>query len=534
MQVVTAAEAASLIASGAFVGCAGFVGVGHAEAVTSALEERFLQTGSPRDLTLVFSAGQGDRASRGVNHFGNPGMTRRIVGGHWRSAPRLASLALANEAEAYNLPQGVITHLFRTIAAGKPGLLSRIGLNTFVDPRYGGSRLNEAYFADLRAPNRHNAWVKRVEFLGEDYLFYPSFPVDVALLRGTSVDANGNISTEEEPFHHELLSLAQAAHNSNGIVIAQVKRRVERHANLHAVKIPGILVDYVVVCEEPAKHAMTFGEQFNPTYLAAGNGRNLPKAPCQSLGIRKIVQRRAALEIARQRPRVVNLGVGMPANVGAVAHEEGIGGFTLSVEAGPIGGVPAEGFSFGASAYPEAVVDEPAQFDFYEGGGIDMAFLGLAELDRLGNVNVSKFGEKGATIIAGVGGFINITQSAKSIVFMGTLTAGGLVVEARDGRLVILSEGRTKKIVEEVTHLTFNGPYTAGLGHRVVYITERAVFEMREGRLTLVEIAPGMDLNRDVLAQCATRIAVAGDLALMDERLFRPEAMGLGANPRMT
>jgi propionate CoA-transferase len=531
MQVVTARAAVAAIPNGAFVGSAGFVGAGHAEAVTAALEARFLETGAPGDLTLVFSAGQGDRATRGVNHFGNPGMTRRIVGGHWRSAPRLAALALSGEAEAYNLPQGVITHLFRAIAAGRPGVLTRIGLHTFVDPRYDGARVGSGKFPHLRAPNRHDTWVKRVEFEGEEQLFYPSFPLDVALLRGTAADRAGNISTEEEAFHHELLALAQAAHNSGGIVIVQVRRLVERHANLHAVKIPGILVDYVVVCEDAAQHSMTFGEQFNPSYLAAGNGTDAAASRPEPLGLRKIVQRRAALEIARHRPPVVNLGVGMPANVGRIAHEEGIGGFTLSLEAGPSGGVPAEGLSFGASAYPEAIIDQPAQFDFYEGGGIDMAILGLAELDGAGNVNVSKFGTGERTIIAGVGGFINITQSARQLVFMGTLTAGGLEIETGDGTLRIRREGRARKIVEHVSHLTFNGPYVASLGHRVVYVTERAVFEMRSGRLTLIEIAPGIDLERDVLAQCGAPIAVAADLALMDARLFREAPMHLAADP---
>jgi propionate CoA-transferase len=238
------------------------------------------------------------------------------------------------------------------------------------------------------------------------------------------------------------------------------------------------------------------------------------------------------LELARRNPRVVNLGVGMPAAVGMLAHEAGLHGFTLTVEAGPIGGTPADGLSFGASAFPEAVVDQPAQFDFYEGGGIDLAILGLAELDGQGNVNVSKFGEGEAALIAGVGGFINITQSAKTVVFMGTLTASGLEVCAADGRLSITREGRLKKIVPAVSHLSFNGPYVASLGIPVLYITERAVFEMHadahgEPRLTLVEIAPGVDLQRDVLDQCGTAVAVAADLRLMDERLFRPGVMTL-------
>jgi propionate CoA-transferase len=527
VKLIKKDEAAALVADGSFVGCAGFVGAGHAEAITSALERRFLSSGHPCDLTLVFSAGQGDRVSRGVNHFGHVGMTRRIVGGHWRSATRLAALALADEAEALNLPQGVLTHLFRIIAAGKPGLMTRIGLHTFVDPRHDGGRLNQVRF-DLRPPNASDAWVKNIEFEGQEQLFYPSFPLDVVLLRGTASDANGNISTEEEAFHHELLALAQAAHNSGGVVIVQVKRMVERHASLATVRVPGILVDYVVVSDDHAEHSMTFGEQFNPSYLSAGNGviDSVTESATDSMKVRgkldarTLVQRRAVLELARQKPRIVNLGVGMPAAVGALAHGEGVGGFTLTVEAGPIGGVPADGLSFGASAYPEAVIDQPAQFDFYEGGGIDLAILGLAEFDLQGNVNVSKFGEGEETIIAGVGGFINITQSARSLVFMGTFTAGGLEIEAGNGKLIILREGRSQKLVQKVSHLSFNGPYVEAMGRPIVYITERAVFELRHGRITVTEIAPGIDLKTQVLDLAAGAIDVAEDLVEMDARIF--------------
>jgi propionate CoA-transferase len=382
-----------------------------------------------------------------------------------------------------------------------------------------------------------------VEFRGDEYLFYPSFRIDCALIRCTASDPRGNLSTHREAFHHELLAMAQAAHNSGGIVIAQVESLVDYHQNLQAIHVPGILVDYVVVSEQPAHHQMTFAEAYNEAYVRpwrgeaadaaekASEAEALPPASAP-LDARTIVQRRAVMELAARKPRVVNLGVGMPAAVGALAHQAGLGNFTLTVEAGPIGGTPADGLSFGASAYPEAVVDQPAQFDFYEGGGIDLAILGLAELDGHGNVNVSKFGEGEGALIAGVGGFINITQSARAVVFMGTLTAGGLEIRAQDGRLEIAKEGRVKKIVPEVSHLSFNGPYVASLGIPVLYVTERAVFEMRadadgEPRLTLVEIAPGIDLRRDVLDQCATPVAVADDLRLMDARLFRPGAMKL-------
>lgn len=551
MKVITADQAAALVQDRWTVASAGFVGAGHAEAVTEALERRFLQSGLPRDLTLVYSAGQGDRGARGVNHFGNAGMTASIVGGHWRSATRLADLAMAEQCEGYNLPQGVLTHLYRAIAGGKPGVMTKIGLHTFVDPRserdarYHGGAVNRRA-REAIAEGRAN-WVEAVSFRGDDYLFYPSFPIHCALIRCTAADPRGNLSTHREAFHHELLAMAQAAHNSGGIVIAQVEQLVDHHDNLQAIHVPGILVDYVVVSENPAHHQMTFAERFNPAYVTPWRGEGEAKAQALApavapaepatapLDARTIAQRRAVLELAKRRPRVVNLGVGMPAAVGMLAEEAGLDGFTLTVEAGPIGGTPADGLSFGASAYPEAVIDQPSQFDFYEGGGIDLAILGLAELDGHGNVNVSKFGEGAQALIAGVGGFINITQSAKAVVFMGTLTAGGLEVRAEGGQLQIAREGRVKKIVPEVSHLSFNGPYVASLGVPVLYITERAVFEMRadvstdpsadtsgQARLTLIEIAPGVDLQRDVLAQCATPIAVAPDLRPMDACLFRP------------
>lgn len=525
MNVIDAEQAAALVQDGWTVACAGFVGAGHAEAVTSALEARFVAQARPRDLTLVYSAGQGDRDRRGVNHFGNAGMTRAICGGHWRSAPRLMELALTEQAEAWNLPQGVITHLYRAIAAGQPGLLTQVGLHTFVDPRseidprYQGAALNRRALDALAAGR--SRWVEAQRFRGEDFLFYPSFPIHCALLRATAADARGNLSCHGEPFHHELLAIAQAARNSGGIVIAQVRDVVKHHGALAPIRVPGILVDYVVRCEDPEQHhRITFGETHNETYLQPWRGDQPEPFAEPVLDARTLVQRRAVLELSERQPRVVNLGVGMPAAVGAMAKAAGLAGFTLTVEAGPIGGTPADGLSFGASAYPEAVVDQPAQFDFYDGGGIDLAVLGMAELDAAGNVNVSRFGEGSAALVAGVGGFINITQGARALVFMGTLTAGGLQVKAGDGRLSIVQEGRLKKLVPAVSHLSFNAGYVAQRGVPVRYITERAVFEMRAGQLTLIEVAPGMDLRRDVLEVCGAPVAVATDLKTMDARIF--------------
>ena len=523
MHAITPTAAADLVADGDTVVCAGFVGAGHAEAVTRAIETRFLARGSPRDLTLVYAAGQGDRGQRGVNHFGHAGLVRRIIGGHWISAPRLGALVNADAVEAWNLPQGVIAQLFRAIAGGKAGVVTSIGLHTFVDPRHDGARLTPCTARSALEPR-----VELITLQGREQLFYPGLPLDVALIRATTADERGNLSTEEEPFHQDLLAIAQAARNSGGTVIAQVKRIVAAGTiDPNRVRVPGILVDHLVIADDPADHWMTFGEAFNPAYLASGPRPDPAAAPAIPLDCRKIIQRRAFLALRELAHPVVNFGVGMPAGIGPIAQEEGHHDYTVTVESGPVGGIPAQLLSFGASAFPEAVIDQASMFDFYDGGGLDIAFLGLAEFDGRGNVNVSRFGAR----VAGVGGFVNITQSARRVVFMGTLTADGLQVEARDGRLRILQEGRVHKLVPQLQQLSFNGPYVASLGHSVRYVTERAVFELRDGALTLCEIAPGLDLERDVLAACGMSVRVADNLQTMDARIFRDAPMRRQSGP---
>jgi propionate CoA-transferase len=591
MQILpSAAAAAQLIQDDWTVACAGFVGAGHAEAVTRALEARFVATLAPRGLTLIYGAGQGDKASRGVNHFGHAGLVRRIIGGHWISAPRLGALVNADAVEAWNLPQGVISQWFRAVAGGKPGLMSAVGLHTFVDPRVDGGRLTPSTAASALEPR-----VQLLQINGQEQLFYPSLPIDCALIRASSADTRGNLSCENEPFHQDLLAIAQAAHNSGGIVIAQVQRIVPAGTiDPNAVRVPGIVVDFVLVTEDPDDHWMTFAEPYNPAYTspackkpvlapakaaastgvaaatpanagaaAAGGGATtggvasaaalLPTGSAPSVSsvvrpahaghdARTLVQRRALLELLRvqrelathvppRRP-VVNLGVGMPAGLGALSAAEGASEYTLTVEAGPIGGTPADLLSFGASAYPEAIIDQAAMFDFYDGGGLDIAFLGLAEFDPLGNVNVSRFGHGAHTRIAGLGGFVNISQNAKRVIFMGTLRAGGLIAHGRDGRLVIEHEGARAKLLPQVGQLSFSGPYVGSLGRPVRYITERAVFDLIDGHLTLVEIAPGIDLERDVLAQCGAPVRVAADLRLMDAAVFAAGPMLQALDPR--
>lgn len=509
-QFITAAEAVQKIENGATLATSGFVGGIIPEAVLKAIQASYLETGTPRDLNVVFAAGQGDGGERGLNHLGEEGLLRCIVGGHFNLTPRIGKLVMDNKVAAYNFPQGTISQWFRDIAGQRPGTITKVGLRTFVDPRLEGGKLNAQTTEDL---------VEVVNMKGEEWLWYKPLSLNVGIIRGTTADQDGNISMEEEIGTGEALSIAEAVHACGGIVIAQVKKVAARGTlDPKDIKIPGVLVDYIVQ-SDTADHLMTWDHEFNPAF----NGDlkvPVDSLPAMELTNRKIIARRCAMELIPDA--VVNLGIGMPEGVSSIAAEEGVEGMVLTTEAGTIGGVPAGGGSFGAATNAHAIIDQPYQFDFYDGGGVDLAILGLAEADAHGNINVSKF--KGR--VAGCGGFINITQNSKKVIYCGTFTAGGLKESVRDGKLIIDQEGHNHKFLKQVEQITFSGDYANSVGQPVLYVTERAVFKLTPEGMELIEIAPGIDLEKDVLAHMEFT-PIMKDVKLMDSRIFEDKPMGL-------
>jgi propionate CoA-transferase len=479
----TAGEAVALLRDGDTVGLiGGGGGLLEASRVFSAVERRFLATGGPRDLTLVHSLGIGDKVARGLNHFAHEGLVKRVVGGHWTWSPRMQQLAREEKIEAYILPGGVSTQLYREIGARRPGLFSRVGLGTVVDPRHGGGKMNARAQEDL---------VEVATIDGEEYLRYRPFPVDVAIIRGSFADAEGNVSFDQEAADLDAFAVALAAHNSGGKVIARVRTAVASGSlPPRSVRVPGALVDAVVVDPD---QMMSYDLLYDPTLSGERRGPS-PSEPAPPFTERQVIGRRAADEL--RDGAVVNYGYGIPAVVAREAVIRGLAARTYqTLEHGTYGGELQQGLRFGYVRNATATIDAPSQFDFYVGGGLDIAFLGFGEIDAAGNVNVSKL--QGVTV--GPGGFMDIAQNAKKLVFCGTFEARGASLEVGGGRLRVVRPGEIRKLVPRVAQITWSGPQAVRSGQEVVYVTERAVFRLGEGGVELVEVAPGLDVRADIL-----------------------------------
>lgn len=511
-KVISATEAIALIRDGDVVCTTGFVQSCIPEALHAALEKRFVDTKAPRDLTLIMCAGAGDSKGLGTGRLHHEGLLKRVIAANFGRMPKVAQAAQENKIQGYNLPQGIISKLYRSCASGQPGLFSKVGLQTYVDPRLGGGKVNSVTTEDI---------VKLEVIDGREWLFYKATPIDVALIRATSADPSGNLSMEKEALTLDCLAQAMAAHNNGGVVIAQVERIVEQGSiRPKDVKVPGILVDAVVVADSPEMHRMNYGVMYDPSL--SGEIRVPTDAIAKmELDERKIIARRAAFELPING--AINLGVGAPDGVASVAAEEKVTPYlTMTTEAGAVGGVLAGGSSFGSSANAHSIIDQNVMFDFYHGGGLDLTCLGMAECDQHGNVNTSRFGGR----LNGCGGFIDISQNSRAVVFAGTFTAGGLEVDIAYGKLKIVKEGRARKFVKAVEQITFSGDYAANKSQPVIYVTERCVFQLTPGGLELIEVAPGIDIEKHILAHMDFKPIINKPVP-MDRRIFIDEPMDL-------
>ena len=522
-HVLSADEAARLIPDRAVVAISSSSGLSTPDRVIRAIGERFSREGRPENLTTLHPIGTGDMYGiKGVDHLARPGLLRRVIAGSYPSGPSsLPSPAIwrmieADAVAAYNLPSGLIFDMLRDVAAKRAGVLTQTGLDTFVDPRREGGRMNRAAREGI---------VRLVELDGKEWLHIKNIPPDVAIIRGTTADARGNISMEHEAAPLGVLDLALAARNSGGLVIAQVKRLADAgRVATREVHVPCSLVDVVVV--DPEQMQAT-GTPYDPA-LSGEVRVDLGTLDGVPFGPEKVIARRAAMELAHGD--VAALGFGVSAQVPRILIEEGLhGAITWTIEQGPVGGVPVTGFAFGCAVNADAIIPSPQQFTFFQGGGFDCAFLSFLQIDVAGNVNVSKLAGR-PWLTAGVGGFIDITAHGRKLVFSGTFTTGGLELAIEDG-LRIVAEGRLKKLVSEVEQVTFSGTRARAQGQEVTVVTERCVLRRTDAGLEVAEIAPGVDLERDVLAQAGIPLRVSADLARMDPRLFRPEPMRLELAP---
>ncbi len=524
-KVLSAAQAAALIRDGDVVSISSSSGLGCPDAVLQAIGERFVAEGAPRNLTTLHPIAAGDMYGiKGVDHIAKPGLLTRILAGSYPSGPSslpmpdIWHLIVDNQVAAYNLPSGILYDMHRDAAARRPGVLTQVGVGTFVDPDLQGGAMN--------ALAAESPVVRKERFDGREWLYFPAIVPQVAIIRATTADERGNLSYEHEGALLGGLDQALAARNNGGIVIAQVKR-VVREGTLrpHDVHVPGHLVDHVVIAPDQMQ---TTQIGYDPT-ISGEIQQPLSAFELQAWGPEKVIARRAALELAHGS--AVNLGFGISANVPRILLEEGLHGeVTWVIEQGAVGGMPLLGFAFGCASNADAIVPSPNQFTYFQGGGFDVTLLSFMQVDGEGSVNVSKLGAK-PYLTAGCGGFVDITAHARRIVFSGFFTAGAQL-QVGDGRLTILKEGRTRKFVKTSEHITFSGRIGRQRGQRVTYVTERCVIDLEADALVVREIAPGIDLQRDVLDQAEIALQVASDLKLMDAALFRDQPFGLKLHPQ--
>ena len=513
---MTGEQAAQMIESGKTIATIGMTLVSASETILKALERRFLETGAPNGLTLLHSCGQSDR-DRGIQHFAHEGMLARIVGGHWGLQPRIMKLIAENKLLAYNFPQGQFAQFYRSMAGGEPGKITKVGLGTFIDPRIDGGKMNEI---TKNAPDL----IDVVTIDGEEYLRYKPIPIDYCIIRGTRIDENGNLSTEEEAMNLEVFSAVMACKRFGGKVIAQAKYKVAADTiHCKQVTVPGVFIDAAVICPEPElDHRQTHSFAFHPAYC--GNIR-LPEDAEEAiaLNVRKVIGRRAMMELSQND--ILNVGTGIPNDVvGPIIAEEGLAkDVTITVESGIYGGVPMGGIDFGIAKNHFALVRHDDQFDFYNGQGVDITFMGAGQIDAEGNVNATRLGPNPT----GAGGFIDITTNAKHVVFCSTFTGKGLDCAFDNGRLEIRNEGSLIKFVNKLQQVSYNGPIARKKGQKMHYVTERAVFELRPEGLVLTEIAEGVDLQTQILDLMEFKPIISAELRVIPTCIYRNGAFGL-------
>lgn len=522
---VSPAEAANLIPDGAIVTVSSSSGLGCPDLMLKAIGERFEREGHPKDITTLHPIAAGDMSGiRGVDHIARKGLLAKILGGSYPSGPSTAEPPLiwqmitGNEIPAYNIPSGILFDMHREAAAKRPGVITKVGLDTFVDPARQGCAMNALASAD--------SVVKKIEFEGEDWLFFPAIVPQIAIIRATTADETGNLTYEHEGAYLGGLDQALAARNNGGIVIAQVKR-ITKAGSLkpHDVRVPGNLVDYIVVDPEQKQTTQTL---YDPA-ISGEIFRPLDSFSVPDFTVQKVIARRVAMEL--QASSAVNLGFGISANVPRILMEEGLhGAVTWVIEQGAVGGVPLLDFAFGCASNADAYMPSPYQFTYFQGGGFDASLLSFLEIGADGSVNVSKLSFR-PHVTAGAGGFVDITARARKIVFSGLFNAGAKLSVA-DGKLSVEQDGKLKKLVKAVEHVTFSGPRAVAQGQDITYVTERAVMKLTPEGIVLTEIAPGIDLERHILSQADLPLIVSPALKVMDARLFDPAPIGLTLPPK--